>query len=44
MGICCMSQGTQAAACINLERWGVEGDGKEVQEGVDTCTPTGDSC
>ena len=30
--------------CINLEGWEAEGDGKEVQEGGDICTPMTDSC
>ena len=31
--------------CINLEGWGGEGDGREAQEGGDTCTtPVTDSC
>ena len=28
---------------INLEGWGGEGDGREVQEGRDICTPMADS-
>ena len=39
-----MSQGTQTAACINLEGWDREGDGREVLEGGDIFTPTADSC
>ena len=39
-----MSQGTQTAACINLEGCGREGDGREVLEEGDICTPTADSC
>ena len=30
--------------CINLEGWGGEGDGKEVQKGEDICIPMADSC
>ena len=30
--------------CINLEGWDGEGDGREVQKGVDTCTPMADLC
>ena len=30
--------------CINLEGWDGEGNGKEVQEGGDICTPMTDSC
>ena len=30
--------------CINLEGWDGEGDGREVQKGVDICTPMTDSC
>ena len=30
--------------CINLEGWGAEGEGREVQKGGDICTPVGDSC
>ena len=29
--------------CINLEGWDGEGDGREVQEGGDICTPMADS-
>ena len=29
--------------CINLERWGREGDGEEVQEGGDICIPMANS-
>ena len=29
---------------INLEGWDGEGDGREVQEGGDICTPMADSC
>ena len=30
--------------CINLEGWDSEGDGKEVQKGVDVCILMADSC
>ena len=30
--------------CINLEGWGGEGDGREVQKGVDIRIPMADSC
>ena len=30
--------------CINLEGWGAEGDGREVQEGGHICIPMADSC
>ena len=30
--------------CVNLEGWGGEGDGREVQEGRDICIPMADSC
>ena len=33
MGICCMAKETQTGAVINLEGWGGEGDGREVQKG-----------
>ena len=42
MGICCMSQGTQQEFCTNLEGWGGEGDGRELQEGGDICIPMAD--
>ena len=42
MGICCMSQETQAGALYNLEGWGGSGDGREVQEGGDICIYTYD--
>ena len=29
--------------CINLEGWGREGDGREVQKGGDVCIPMADS-
>ena len=28
----------------NAEGWGGEGDGREIQEGGDICTPMADSC
>ena len=30
--------------CINLEGWGGEGDGREVQKGGDVYIPMADSC
>ena len=30
--------------CNSLEGWGVEGDGREVQEGGDICILMADSC
>ena len=30
--------------CINLEGWNGERNGREVQKGVDTCTPMADLC
>ena len=30
--------------CINLEGWGGEEDGREVQKGGDICIPMADSC
>ena len=30
--------------CVNLEGWDGEGDGREVREGGDMCTPRADSC
>ena len=30
--------------CINLEGWGGEGDGREVQKGGDVCVCVADSC
>ena len=30
--------------CVNLEGWGGEGDGREVQKGGDTCIPMADPC
>ena len=30
--------------CNNLEGWDAEGDGREVQEEEDICTPMADSC
>ena len=30
--------------CVNLEGWGGERDGREVQEGRDICIPMADSC
>ena len=42
MGICCMSQGIQTEALINLAGWD-GGGGKKVQEGGDICIPMADS-
>ena len=39
-----MAQETQTGVCINLEGWGGEGDGKEMQKGGDICIPIADSC
>ena len=30
--------------CINLEGWGGEEDGREIQKGGDICIPMADSC
>ena len=30
--------------CSNLERWGREGNGREVQKGGNICIPMTDSC
>ena len=30
--------------CIHLDRWDGEGDGREIQDGGDICTPMADSC
>ena len=30
--------------CLNLEGWGREEDGREVQKGGDMCIPMADSC
>ena len=30
--------------CINLEEWGGEGDGREVQKGANICIHMADSC
>ena len=37
-----MAQETQTGVCINLEGWGGEGDGREVQKGREICMA--DSC
>ena len=42
MGICCVAQESQTGLGINLEGWGGEGDGREVQKAGDTCTPVAD--
>ena len=44
MGICCMSQGTEAGAPYQPRGIGWEGDGREVQKGRDICIPMVDSC
>ena len=44
MGIRYMSWGTQTGLSVNLEGWDGEGEGREVQEGGDICTPLADSC
>ena len=36
--------GKSKELCINLEGWGQEGDGREVQKGGDICMPMADSC
>ena len=41
MGICCVTQGTQTEALYQPRGVGWEGDGREVQEGGDICTPYG---
>ena len=38
--LCKLKQGL----CINIEVWGGEGDGREVQEGGDICIPMADPC
>ena len=40
MGICCISQETQAGAL----RWDGVGDGRELQKGGGICIPMADSC
>ena len=44
MGICCMAEETQTGALYQPREWNGEGDGREVQKGVDTCTPMADLC
>ena len=44
MGICCMAKKLKEGLFINLEGWGGERDGREIQEGGDICTPMADSC
>ena len=34
----------QQGLCVNLEGWDGAGDGRELQEGGDICTPMADSC
>ena len=36
--------GNTNGLCINLEGWGGEGNGREVQKGGDICIPMADSC
>ena len=36
--------GKSKELCINLEEWGGEGDGREVQKGGDICIPMAASC
>ena len=44
VGMCCMMQGAQTLVlCDNLEGWGGEGGGREVQEGGDIYIPLADS-
>ena len=38
-----MAQETQTGVCINLEGWGGEGGGKEMQKGGDICIAIADS-
>ena len=38
-----MSRGTQTGFCVNLEGWDGEGDGREIEEEGDICTPMADS-
>ena len=42
MGICCISQGTQTGALNQPGRREGEENGREVQEGGDTCTTMAD--
>ena len=44
MGTYYMAQETQTGACIDLEGWDGEGDGREVHKGGDICIPMADSC
>ena len=37
-------RGSVSSSIIPLERWGGEGDGKEVQKGGDIYIPMADSC
>ena len=43
MGIYCVSQGTQTEALYQSSGGEWEGDGREVQEGGDKCTPITES-
>ena len=44
MGICSMAQETQTGPLYQPRVWDGEGDGREIQEGGDICTPMADSC
>ena len=44
MGICYMAKKFKQELCINLEGRDKEGNGREVQQGGDICTPIADSC
>ena len=39
-----MTQKLKQGLCDNLEGWGGEGDGVEVQKGGGICIPMADSC
>ena len=43
MGIVVCFRKLKQRLCINLEEWGREGEGEEVQEGGDICIPMADS-
>ena len=40
----CGSGNSKQGLCVNPEGWDGEGDGREVHEGGDICTPVADSC
>ena len=44
MGIFCMAKKLKPGLCINLEGWGWDGGGREVQKGGGICIPMVDSC